>query len=455
MTGAGARAAGPIVILGGGLSGMATAHALARSGCRDVTIVERGPRLGGLAGEFEYGGHAYPLGYHHILHRDRTLLYVLDLIGALPAIRWRRIRMLFRVGERLYDLGSPMSFLRFPMSPADKLRFVRLMLRAFRKPDWDDWLDASAADLVDAWAGAGVREAIFEPLTRLRFDRSCDEISGAWLGKRLHFREGSAPLGYQPGANWTTTLCRGYQTLLENLGVDIRVASTVRSLTIRNGRVCDAVLAGGEQLSGARFVNTLPPEVYVSLAPGDASPDLAQIRYSAMISLVCSTRSSVSPDFYWMNLASLDHTACGIFVLSSLNPTIGEPNEHCINFVTHLRDRGAPLLRRSDEEILGAYAEDYRRIFARELDPAWYHVARIPMYAPAFVRGYRNPPVRSATHANVYFAGNYCSHPTVASTGTAIASGFQAARALLRDAGADTDLPETAAAFQLASLPRD
>ena len=44
--------------------------------------------------------HFYPLGYHHILHRDRVLLYFLDLIGALPDVRWRRIRMLFHLGGR-------------------------------------------------------------------------------------------------------------------------------------------------------------------------------------------------------------------------------------------------------------------------------------------------------------------------------------------------------------------
>ena len=35
------------------------------------------------------------------------------------------------------------------------------------------------------------------------------EVSGAWLGARLHYREGSAPLGYIPGANWTKVLCDG------------------------------------------------------------------------------------------------------------------------------------------------------------------------------------------------------------------------------------------------------
>src|SRR5262249_39699563 len=95
-----------VVILGGGLSGVAAAFALARAGWYDVTIIERGPRLGGLAGSFERDGRFYPLGYHHILHRDRTLLYFLDLVGALGDVRWRRIRRLFRWRTGLYDLSS-------------------------------------------------------------------------------------------------------------------------------------------------------------------------------------------------------------------------------------------------------------------------------------------------------------------------------------------------------------
>ena len=81
------------------------------------------------------------------------------------------------------------------MSLADKARFVRLMATAFAKRDWSDWQDRSAAELIDECAGPGVREALFERLTRLKFELPCAQVSGAWLGARLHFREGSAPLG--------------------------------------------------------------------------------------------------------------------------------------------------------------------------------------------------------------------------------------------------------------------
>ena len=443
-----------VVVLGGGLSGVAAAYTLARAGITDVTVIERGDRLGGLAGSFEREGHFYPLGYHHILHRDRVLLHFLDRIGALPDVRWRRVRMLFHLGGRAYDLGSPGGFLAFPMSLRDKAGFVRLMLKAFNKRDWSDWQDRSAADLVDRYAGPGAREALFERLTRLKFELPCAEVSGAWLGARLHFREGSAPFGYIPGANWTKVLCDGVARLLAEEGVKVRLNTAVSCLTTASGRVREAELGTGERIGGDLFVSTVPTEVYLRLVPGDRTPEIERIRYSALISMVCATHQAVDPSAYWINLASLDRTACGIFLLSSLNPSIGRPGDSCVNFVTHLRGRDRPLFRAPDDELLARYRDDFRAVFGFDLEPFWTNVARVPMYSPVFGRGFRNPPVRSASWENMYFGGNYRTFPSVVSTGTALGSGLETGAAVLADLGLRTGLPAEAAGFRLARMPR-
>jgi protoporphyrinogen oxidase len=443
-----------VVVLGGGLSGVSAAYTLARAGVTDVTVVERGPTLGGLAGSFERDGHFYPLGYHHILHRDRTLLFFLDQIGALPAVRWRRVRMLFHLGGRAYDLGTPGGFLSFPMSLRDKVGFARLMLKAFGKRDWTDWQDRSAAELVDTYAGAGARTALFERLTRLKFELPCDEVSGAWLGARLHFREGSAPLGYIPEANWTKVLCDGMTRLLAEAGVKVRLNAAVSRLVTQGGRVREAELVTGERIGGDLFVSSIPTEVYLRLLAGDRTPELERIRYSALISVVCATRQPVDRRAYWINLASLDRTACGIFLLSSLNPSIGRPGDSCVNFVTHLRGRDRPLFRASDDELLSRYRDDFRAVFGFELEPFWTHVARVPMYSPVFGRSFRNPPLRSASWENVYFAGNYRTFPSIVSTGTALGSGLETGATVLADLGARTELPAQAAGFRLTAMPR-
>jgi protoporphyrinogen oxidase len=443
-----------VVVLGGGLSGVAAAYALGRAGLTDITVIERGDRLGGLAGSFEREGHFYPLGYHHILHRDRVLLHFLDRIGALPDVRWRRVRMLFHLGGRAYDLGSPGGFLAFPMSLRDKAGFVRLMLKAFNKRDWSDWQDRSAADLVDHYAGPGAREALFERLTRLKFELPCEEVSGAWLGARLHFREGSAPFGYIPGANWTKVLCDGVARLLAEEGVKVRLNTAVSRLVTAGGRVLEAELGTGERIAGDMFVSTVPTEIYLRLLPGDRTPEIERIRYSALISLVCATHQRVDPRAYWINLASLDRTACGIFLLSSLNPSIGRPGDSCVNFVTHLRGRDRPLFHVPDDELLARYRDDFRAVFGFDLEPFWTNVARVPMYSPVFGRGFRNPPVRSASWENMYFAGNYRTFPSIVSTGTALGSGLETGAAVLADLGLRSGLPAEAAGFRLASMPR-
>jgi len=443
-----------VVVLGGGLSGVAAAYTLARAGVADITVIERGASLGGLAGSFEREGHFYPLGYHHILHRDRVLLFFLDLIGALPDVRWRRVRMLFHLGKRAYDLGSARGFLAFPMSLRDKAGFVRLMLKAFNTRDWSDWQDRSAADLVDTYAGRGTREALFERLTRLKFELPCEEVSGAWLGARLHYREGSAPLGYIPRANWTKVLCDGVARLLADEGVRVRLNATATRLVTADGRVREVELSTGERIAGDLFVSTMPTEVYLRLLAGDRTPELERIRYSALISVICATRQRVDQRVYWINLASLDRTACGIFLLSSLNPTIGRPGDSCVNFVTHLRGRDRPLFHATDDELLGRYRDDFRQVFGFDLEPFWTNVARVPMYSPVFGRSFRNPPVRSASWENVYFAGNYRTFPSIVSTGTALGSGVDTGGSMVEDLGGRSDLRETIARFRLRRMPR-
>lgn len=435
------------MVLGGGLSGCGAAYALAQAGLR-VRIVERGPAVGGLAGSFEREGRFYPLGYHHILHRDQTLLYFLHQIDALDRVRWRRIRMLFRRENRNYDLANPVDFLRFPMSFVDKSRFAILMLRAYVKSNWDEWLDKSAEDLIDAWAGPRVRQALFEPLTRLKFDLPCSEVNAAWLGVRLHHREGSAALGYIPGTNWTQVLCAGMARLLDESGVDMRLRTSVARLHSDGERVSEVELDSGERLPADIVVSSVPTDVYLGLAPDDTTPRLRDIRYSALLSLVCASKKAVEPDFYWMNLADLDHAACGIFQLHSLNPSIGAPGDSCINFVTHLNSRTDPFFSKPDDEILSAYLDDFKAIFGFDLDPFWVKLTRVPMYSPVINRTYSNPPERSSRFGNLYFAGNYRTFPSALSTGTALASGLETAQTVLNDRGAHTPLPDAVANFR-------
>jgi protoporphyrinogen oxidase len=443
-----------VVILGGGLSGMAAALALARAGFGEVCLVERGAELGGLAGTFERDGFFYPLAYHHILHRDRCLHYFLAEIGALERVRWRRVRMLFELGGRFWNLARPNDLLRFPMTARDKLRLATLMARAFTKAEWHDWEGRSARELVERWASPGVANTLFEPLCRLKFGLPAAAVSGAWLGARLNFREGSSSLGYIPGCNWTKVLCDGLGERLADAGVRVLLGAGARRLHGRGALIEALELAGGERLQADAFISTVPPPSYLRMVSADATPGLERIRYTSVVSAICATHQRLAPDFYWLNLLSLEHSACGLFVLSSLNPSIGAPGETCLNFVTHLGSRDEPLFALDDEALWQRYHADFRKLFGFGLEPSWSHLSRIALYSPVLDRAYRNPPLRSASWRNLYFAGNYRSFPSTVTTGTALATGLEAAAALLADHGLSTPMLAAAHAFRRGAMRR-
>ena len=441
-----------VVVLGGGVAGMAAAYALAING-RNVTVVEAGPQLGGLAGSFHRDGHSFPLGYHHILYRDRHLLFFLDAIGALESVRWRRVRMLFRTGSRSYDLSRVADFWRFPMGATDKAHFACMMVRAFRKRDWTDWNGRSAKDLVDRWATPGVRQALFEPLTRIKFGLPCSEVSGAWLGARLHQREGAAPLGYIPGTNWTEMLCDRLAGRLSSLGVRLVTNARVTRVRTSGGTVGEVQTVSGDWIGGDLFVSTIPTSILNTLLPEEDSPGIREVEYTALTSVICAAPKRRLPDFYWMNLLSLDRTASGLFMLDSLNPTIGVTGESYVNFVTHTRSRTMPFFSQLPEvELCARYLADFREVFGENLQPRWTQVNRLPMYSPVFFRDYRNPGPHSTCFRNLYFAGNFCTFPSVASTGTALFSGLAAACAMLGGGAGHENIMQAAERFRPPSL---
>jgi protoporphyrinogen oxidase len=178
------------------------------------------------------------------------------------------------------------------------------------------------------------------------------------------------------------------------------------------------------------------------------------VRYTALISAVCATPRSIAPDFYWLNLSSGEHTACAIFLLSSLNSTIGRPGETCVNFVTHLSGSDQPLFKEPDGELIARFADDFRTIFGFGLDASWTHLARVPLYSPVLTTHWKNPPLRSASWRNVFLAGNYRTFPSVVSTGTALGSGVETGEAILGELGCPSDLQAQLRAFRLRGRPR-
>jgi protoporphyrinogen oxidase len=108
--GAGVSSASPgassqrVTILGGGVAGLYAGRVLAEAG-REVTVLEKAPRVGGSATSLDWNGNSYDLGVHYLHAHDPEILRDLQALtagGLRPVEKSCKIR--FGRGYRDYPL---------------------------------------------------------------------------------------------------------------------------------------------------------------------------------------------------------------------------------------------------------------------------------------------------------------------------------------------------------------
>lgn len=75
-----------VVIVGGGVAGLASAWRLHKAGCKDFVVLERSPHMGGIAHAGRVGNRAFPWGAHYVDPPDRenkALCRIYEDLGVL------------------------------------------------------------------------------------------------------------------------------------------------------------------------------------------------------------------------------------------------------------------------------------------------------------------------------------------------------------------------------------
>src|SRR5215211_6960548 len=76
-----------IGVVGGGIAGLTTALRLAQAG-QQVTLWERGGRLGGQAAAFPVTGNSLEYFYHHLFQSDREITALIEELGIGNLLLW-------------------------------------------------------------------------------------------------------------------------------------------------------------------------------------------------------------------------------------------------------------------------------------------------------------------------------------------------------------------------------
>ena len=117
-------AGGPVIILGGGVSGLSAAWKLAARGI-PVTVLEASSRVGGLASTVRQNGYALDFGPHSFFAEDDSVLHTVLGLFSNPLMPMQR-------NVKFYYRGK---YLDYPFSAISILKVLSWDLVASVSPD--------------------------------------------------------------------------------------------------------------------------------------------------------------------------------------------------------------------------------------------------------------------------------------------------------------------------------
>lgn len=428
-----------IIVIGGGVTGLFSGHELARRGHK-VTLLEKAPTLGGLAGGFEVGGTSLEKYYHHFFGGHTALFGLLEQLGLSGDLVWHRARMGFYFDGNLYPFETPMDLLRFgPLPFFSRIRLGLSSIAMKRIKDYRTIESESAISFLRRYTGAAASEIIWKPLLKMKFGEEYERISAAWIWNRITDRRKSAKgvqgerLGYLRGGLQRISDAAGDSILRH--GGEVRTGVGVERILIENGE-CRGVLADGTRIGADAVLTTVPNRLLLRLAPdlpADYAASLERIEYQGSLCCILSMRRRLS-DFYWINVSSKDLPFVGVIEHTNFMPPEDYGGTHLVYLGKYLAD-GDPYFAMTDGEIASRFAGELSRMFpafdpSTDLVQSW--VFRAPHTQPVFTTGYsRIMPSVTTPVKRLYLANTTQIYPESRALNSSVMLAQRATREIL------------------------
>lgn len=429
-----------VAIIGAGFCGLAAGYELSRRGVR-VTILERDPEIGGLAGSFLVNGVRLEKFYHHWFTNDVHVLELIEELGLQEHILMRHGRTGMYFANNFFKLSTPLDLLRFaPLSLVDRLRLGLLTIRARYVKDWHHLEKLSAAEWLRRLGGARVYEVVWEPLLRGKFGDAASEISAVWFWNKLKLRGGSRgkkgeeQLAYYRGG--FAALADQLARHIEKAGGQVRTNAPVEALVIEGDRIT-GVAAGGDCLAADAVIATSALPITANLLEPHVSPayvqSLRRIRYLANVCIVLELDRSLS-DTYWLNVNDPGFPFVGVIEHTNFEPPDTYAGRHIVYLSRYLPECDT-FFHLPDHELLACTTPPLQRMF-----PAFcrdwilnYHVWRARYAQPIVACGYSHLiPTHETPVSGFYLATMAQIYPEDRGSNYAIREGRKVGRQVYR-----------------------
>ncbi len=262
-----------IGVVGGGVLGTSLALRLAQAGAK-VTVIERGPSLGGLAGAFDFNGHEVDRFYHVVTPADQRMIEMAEEVGLGDQLRFNPVGAGFFADGEMHDFNGVGDLLRFsPLSPLARLRLGCSSPSARSAPPTTSSTRSRSRTGCGKSAASEVWERIWKPLLDSRFDGDPSGLPATYLWARTR-RMSGARNSKGSGGEEMGHIVGGHQRLIdamvaraEELGVETLTDAPVSGLAMAADGSITGVELGDRTLEFDLTIPTLQPPALRFLLP--------------------------------------------------------------------------------------------------------------------------------------------------------------------------------------------
>ncbi len=384
-----------IGIVGAGVLGTTLALRLVHAGAR-VTLLERAPTPGGLAGAMDFAGHKVDRFYHVIVPSDERMLALTEELGLTDQLSFHPVGVGFFIDGGLRPFNGLGDFARFSaLSPLGRVRLAWFVLQCQLRRDYSALEDVPLHDWLRRHCGREVLRRIWEPLLDSRFDRAHEELPATYLWARTN-RMRSARQGGGGGGENMGALRGGHETLVlaaaeraRELGADIRLGAGVEGLVRDASGAVRGVRVDGEPMEFDQTVVTLQPPALRRLLPDSMQGLLGAYpqRYLGVVCLVLKLNRSLTP-YYSINIC--DETPITTVVETSHVVGTEHTDGLRLAYLPKYCEAGAPEFSEDDGSVYRRFTAMLRRMVPdfTDADVVDWTVQRAPLVEPVHARGH-------------------------------------------------------------------
>jgi len=449
-----------VIVIGGGLAGLAASVALAEAGWR-VRLFEQRPFLGGRAASYILPDGEHVDNCQHVTFGCCTNLEdFYRRVGSSGKIKFfDRLLLLDPQGRRgemhAGILPAPFhmtgSFLTFsPLGWKDKLCIARafyyILQSGGHRRDVDEpggismleWLrrrKQTPAAISRFWRVVLV-SALSEELDRIDARCGIDVFWKAVLSNKTGYRMGV------PGVA-LGDLYDGCRAAIEQKGGEVAFRSPIRGLRIENGKLAAVLFDAGREESADAYVLALP-----HLALSELLPESVKRSDTALGNLDKITVAPITGVHFWFDrqvmtepfISLLDTTTQWIFNKSALYARSNDaaPATETGQYLQLVISASYDLLQKPRQEIIDLCLKEVRHAFPAAREANLLKATVIKEAAATFspqpgVDRWR--PTQQTNIGGLFLAGDWTATGWPATMEGAVRSGYLAAEAVLRTAG--------------------